>query len=82
MNVNNSKGLSVYELYVDELDGKIIQIKAPHKQEFIEVVCCKDCKWFRVEDWGEMWCAHTNGLTICLESYCSDGQRRDEDETD
>lgn len=48
---------------------------------FVSVVRCKDCKWFHVENCGEMWCGHTNGLTICQESYCSDGERR-EDETD
>ena len=83
MNVNNCKGLSIYELYVDELDGKIIQIKAPHKQEFIEVVRCKDCIHYYADPWGYGNCVFEGGVSRRTKEsdYCSWGERRDEDET-
>lgn len=70
------RGEKMYEVTIDKETGLPVM-----DNSFTRVVRCKDCKWFHVEDWGEMWCDHTNGLTICRESYCSDGRRR-EDETD
>lgn len=41
----------------------------------VEVVRCKDCKWFRIDN-NELWCGHTDGMCIEELAFCSDGERR------
>lgn len=46
----------------------------------VEVVRCKDCRFFEDEDEdGDCWCYCHNDIT-CRDGYCSWGERR-EDET-
>lgn len=44
----------------------------------VEVVRCKDCKFFENEDEdGDCWCYCHNDIT-CRDGYCSWGERKDE----
>ena len=44
----------------------------------VEVVRCKDCKWFEPEDEdGDCWC-HCNNCITYRDGYCSWGERKDE----
>ena len=44
----------------------------------VEVVRCKDCKWFEPEDEdGDCWCYYDNDTT-CRDGYCSMGEKKDD----
>lgn len=44
----------------------------------VEIVRCKDCKWFEPEDEdGDCWCYCNNDIT-CRDGYCSWGEKKDD----
>ena len=49
--------------------------------DFVEVVRCKDCKHFEIDDEGFTYCFASTGLDGKLpDDYCSCGIRREENE--
>lgn len=60
--------------------------------KFIDVVWCKDCKFFDHSDFGkgeEYWCKHfvsTDDTTychkVCEDDFCAWGERREDAKTD
>lgn len=50
--------------------------------DFVEVVRCKDCKWWkRMNGDKRLQCFHNHGLIRTTENdYCSRGERREENE--
>ena len=41
------------------------------------VVHCDECKFFHVENTGEMWCGRTDGIAPTYNGFCSYGERKD-----
>ena len=76
-------------------DGKELNIEADIRKDcpLIEIVHCKDCKWFELDVWGELngipvIVAHEmckfwgNGCKTNPNAFCSYGERRDDEHMD
>ena len=44
-----------------------------------EIIYCKDCRNFHVEQNGEMWCGISKGHGIDKDFFCADAERRTDD---
>lgn len=61
--------------------GTSVEVEDASDVDVVEVVRCKDCRFFEDEDEdGDCWC-YCHNDTTCRDGYCSWGERR-EDETD
>lgn len=58
----------------------LIDIDAIPSTDAVEVIRCKDCKWFDADNTGEDYCMSANGLCNAnAETYCSYGERKETD---
>ena len=49
-------------------------VEAQKAEDIVSVIRCKDCKWFRKEANGEMWCGHLDGIAMDEKAFCSDAE--------
>ena len=48
-----------------------LDLKKATEEENEDIVCCKDCKYYNVDDES---CDHIGGI-VAENNYCSDGER-------
>lgn len=87
---SNAKNLDVSpttkEIYLLGMKHTLDFVKVTPPIDAVEVVRCKDCKYFtkeRIADSIEYICAHRLGLGMVVvnpHKYCSDGERKKDNE--
>ena len=77
------RAMQTYKLFED--DDMILVDKAEVQTELMmmpsaqpEIIYCKDCRNFHVEQNGEMWCGISKGHGIDKDFFCADAERREE----
>ena len=53
-----------------------------HVRDCVEVVRCKDCKYYRFKEKWREWECDLTGYDMGENWYCADGERMDDDATD
>ena len=43
-----------------------------------EIIRCKDCKYYRQNDYGDSWCARQKGFDQMTTDFCSRAERKEE----
>lgn len=48
-----------------------------YKARDIEIVRCKDCRWYYIDDYGYQRCEN-DGVSRKNDWFCADGEKRDD----
>ena len=85
--IKNGKKKFIYDIgdapcRACEVDDMKDELENAPTVDAVEVVRCKNCKWFRVHKTA-VWCGNEEGLVYPqYDSFCSCGERREDAETD